>query len=61
MEGGGVSDSDAEYFQLRAEQEIERVRMATKPEVVAVHYTLAELYLERLATMRQSAIDEREQ
>lgn len=47
-----MSESDTEYFQLRAEQEVERARLATKSEVVAVHYALSELYLERVAKAR---------
>lgn len=42
-------DRDAEYYQMRAEQEIELAQRATKPEVVAAHYRLSELYLARLA------------
>lgn len=44
-----MSDTDAEYFQRRAEQEVQRAQQATKPEVVAAHYALSELYLQRVA------------
>ena len=47
-----MAESDTDYFQLRAEQEVERARLATKPEVVAVHYALSELYFECLAKAR---------
>lgn len=43
-----MSEADSEYFQFRAEQELERAQRATKPEVVAAHYALSELYLERV-------------
>ena len=49
-----MSDSDVEYLQRRAEQEIELARLSTKPEVVAVHYALAEMYLQRVAKARGS-------
>lgn len=45
---GGVIDDDAAYFRLRAEQELERAQRATKPEVAAVHFALADLYRARL-------------
>lgn len=31
-----MSESDTDYFQLRAEKDVERARLATKPEVGAV-------------------------
>ena len=42
-----VNDTDSEYFQRRAEEEVERAMDATVPEVVAAHYALSELYLQR--------------
>lgn len=44
-----MTDRDVDYYQKRAEQEIELAQRATKPEVVAAHYRLSELYLARLA------------
>ena len=43
-----VNDTDSEYFQRRAEEEVERAMDATVPEVVAAHYALSELYLQRV-------------
>ena len=40
-------ESDAAYYQRRAEQEIELAQRAQDPGAVAAHYKLAELYLER--------------
>ena len=48
-------DDEATYFRHRAEVETERARMATAPEVVAVHYQLAEAYFARLAQVDQVA------
>ena len=42
-------ESDAAYYQHRAEQETELARRAEDPAVVAAHYKLAQLYLERIA------------
>lgn len=44
-------DDDRSYYQHRAEVEIERAQGATRPEVVRVHYQLAEAYLDRLASV----------
>ena len=41
--------TNAEYFQAGAEQELERAQQATDSRVAAVHFALAELYLERVA------------
>ena len=46
---------DRAYFELRAEQEIERARESTDPRSVAIHYTLSELYLERIGAARGEA------
>jgi hypothetical protein len=43
-----MSPRDATYFYRRAEEEIERACRATDARVVAVHYQLGTLYLERL-------------
>ena len=43
-----VADEDRAYFERRAEEEIERARECTDPRTVAIHYTLSELYLERV-------------
>lgn len=44
-----MSEKDTEYLQHRAEQEVQRAQQATKPEVVAAHYALSELYFQRIA------------
>lgn len=46
-------ESDATYYQRRAEQEIELAQRAQDPAVVAAHYKLAELYLERIAQRKR--------
>lgn len=43
-----MTDDDRVYFERRAEQEIERARESSDPRIVAVHYALSELYLERI-------------
>jgi hypothetical protein len=50
-----MSASNAEYYRSRAEQELERAQQSTAPKVVAAHYALAELYLERLAAERSAS------
>ncbi len=47
-------DQDLEYYQKRAEEEVERARRAQSPAVVTVHYELAELYLARISPKEQS-------
>ena len=49
-----VPQSDVEYFQRRAEEEVNQAQQATVPAVVAAHYRLAELYLERVAQAESS-------
>lgn len=43
-----MSAEDEAYFQQRAEEEVERARASDDPVVVEFHYTLSELYFERL-------------
>lgn len=43
----GPAESDAAYWQRRAEEELELAQTATKPETVAAHYVIAEEYLKR--------------
>lgn len=43
-----MNEDDVTYYRQRADAELERAQQATKPEVVAVHYQLAEAYLERV-------------
>lgn len=50
-----MSQEDLEYLERRAQQEIGLAQQARRPEVVAVHYALSELYLERLAQKRSEA------
>lgn len=47
-----MADDDLEYFQRRAEQEIAAAQWSATTEVVAIHYALSEMYLERLAKRR---------
>ncbi|NNM77794.1 hypothetical protein HJG53_12835 [Sphingomonas sp. ID1715] len=47
--------TNAEYYQARAEQELERAQQATDSRVVAVHFALAELYLERVVAEAQAS------
>lgn len=54
-----VPDDDLSYFQHRAEEEVKRAQEATLPEVVAAHHILSELYLERVARVRESRRDAR--
>lgn len=44
-----MGEDDLDYYQRRAEQETSLASAATEPRVVAAHYALAELYLERVA------------
>ena len=53
-----MSATDAEYYQSRAEQELERAQKATDPKVVAAHYALAELYLERVAVEGKTGLSD---
>jgi len=46
--------------QSRAEQELELAQRATRPEVVAAHYRLAELYLARLPPQSEAKDDRRQ-
>lgn len=41
-----MSDDDRDYFQKRAEQEVDFARQANHPGAVASHYRMAEIYLE---------------
>ena len=41
-------DHDIEYFMFRAEQELELAQRAEHPKVVAAHYRLSQLYLDRI-------------
>jgi hypothetical protein len=43
-----MSAEDEAYFQQRAEEEVERARTSDDPIVVEFHYTLSELYFDRL-------------
>ena len=43
-----MSEEDVSYFQQRAEAELERAQLATKPEVVHAHYEMANAYLARI-------------
>lgn len=49
----GARLDDLEYFQARAEQELEWAQRASHAAVVAVHYELAERYLERVSRFGQ--------
>ena len=52
---------DLDYYERRAEQELELAQRATRPEVVAAHYRLAELYLARLPPQSKAANDHQRQ
>ncbi len=41
-------EGDTEYYRKRAEQELRLAQGATDPKVVAAHYQLSQLYLEKL-------------
>ena len=43
-----MSADDVAYYQRRAEEEVERARLATDPRSVQFHYAMTELYLEKL-------------
>lgn len=45
---------DVEYLQRRAEQEVAQAQQATDPAVVAIHFQLAEEYLERVRRLGPS-------
>jgi len=50
-----MSEDDISYFHLRAGEEIERASAATDPRAVAFHYSLANLYLDRVFPDDESA------
>ena len=43
-----MSIDDEDYYQRRAEEEVERALASDDPRVVQFHYVLSELYFERL-------------
>lgn len=49
------SGPDLEYYQERAEQEVKLAQRATDPSVVAAHYELSLLYLERVSNLQAKA------
>lgn len=44
-------EGDTEYYRKRAEQELQLAQSATDPKVVAAHYQLSQLYLEKLLAL----------
>ena len=54
-----MSADDEAYYQLRAEEEVERARRSTDPRVVDFHYRLTELYLERVHGAQPAAEPQR--
>ncbi|MBX3562666.1 MAG: hypothetical protein KF780_12750 [Sphingomonas sp.] len=46
--------ADLVYFQRRAEQEVKRAQAASNPAVVAAHYGLAEIYLDKVSLLRDA-------
>ncbi len=46
------SEDDVQYYQRRAEEELARAQQAVDPEIVSLHYELAELFLERVSGIR---------
>ena len=53
-----MSDDDLNYFEGRAQTELEMAQRSETPEVTAAHYNLAEAYLERVDALRASATTE---
>lgn len=47
--------SDSDYFRTRAEQELELAQRAKTAEAVAIHYQLAEAYLNKAEQAEQLA------
>ena len=43
-----MSSQDGDYYQKRAEQEVELAQRATDPVAVQFHYAMTEHYLEKL-------------
>ncbi|WP_162806710.1 hypothetical protein [Sphingosinicella terrae] len=43
-----MSSQDGDYYQKRAEQEVELAQRSTDPVAVQFHYAMTELYLEKL-------------
>lgn len=52
-------EDDSAYYTRRAEVELEQAQRATRPEVVQVHYQLAEAYLERLKPDARASLGQR--
>lgn len=52
-------EDDSTYYTRRAKAELEQAQRATRPEVVQVHYQLAEAYLERLKPDARASIEGR--
>lgn len=50
--------TDADYFQTRAEQELDLAQRAIDPCAVAAHYAMAERYLERVSRARKAEASE---
>ena len=53
--GVNTLQQDAEYYQMRAEQEAEAARKAIDPKVAVAHLQLWELFLLRAARLRIAA------
>ena len=51
-------DDDLDYFQRRAETELEMAQQSDKQGVTAAHYKLAEEYLARVKALRTPAAAE---
>jgi hypothetical protein len=54
-----MTEEDSAYYARRAEAELEQAQRATMPEVVQVHYQLAEAYLERLESNHRVSTEQR--
>jgi hypothetical protein len=50
-----TSGDELEYFQRRAEEELERAQSSSVRVAVAAHFKMAELYLERIARMNDAS------
>lgn len=55
-----MAEDDIEYFQHRAEVELEMAQRAVTPEVLAPHVELANAYLEQVKALTQSASEQQQ-
>ncbi|MFD1788548.1 hypothetical protein ACFSC3_13325 [Sphingomonas floccifaciens] len=53
-----MTEDDIEYFQHRAEVELEMAQRAVTPEVMVPHVELANAYLEQVEALKRSASEQ---